>query len=405
MNKRKKIISGFLLIQLAVLFTAISQNESIKGDFEVKEFYHVLKDSAKIKEGPYELWYNGVKLISGQYANNQKDGLWKYSTIDNTLYYQGFYKNDVRNGSWKYYKNKQLFCAIYYKNDLPDSTWKSFYENGAVREIRHYQAGLQTNEYKQFYPNGNLASELVYLDKKKGIKLISDYYPNGKILNKVEYHSHSPYKVIASLDSSGNNLDYGDFANGSGTLIQYNSEQKKEREISYHNNKLHGKYIYYHGNGKIHLQTTYFQGLLHGEYIMNNEKGEIKEYGHYGYGYKIGLWKSYDFLGRLQEKKFADIVSAEDSLKALTDTIKINTALDPVYTVVEIMPEFPGGAGDLMSFVKKHLKYPKNSREIGISGKVYVKYTVGTNGHLRDVEILRGLNQELNEVAANIGSS
>src|ERR1035437_30716 len=46
---------------------------------------------------------------------------------------------------------------------------------------------------------------------------------------------------------------------------------------------------------------------------------------------------------------------------------------DKIYTVIEQMPVFPGGEGELMAYIAKNLKYPVIAQENGIQGKVIVR--------------------------------
>ena len=43
---------------------------------------------------------------------------------------------------------------------------------------------------------------------------------------------------------------------------------------------------------------------------------------------------------------------------------------EPVYKVVEVMPEFPGGMKALMDFIQKNIRYPEEAQEWH-SGKSY----------------------------------
>ncbi len=62
-----------------------------------------------------------------------------------------------------------------------------------------------------------------------------------------------------------------------------------------------------------------------------------------------------------------------------------------IFTIVEDMPEFPGGQKELFSFIGKNVKYPPMARENGIEGTVYVGFVVMENGAIENVQIKRGL--------------
>lgn len=75
---------------------------------------------------------------------------------------------------------------------------------------------------------------------------------------------------------------------------------------------------------------------------------------------------------------------------------------DEPFTIVEQMPEFPGGQEALMAYVGKKLKYPEEAVEAGIQGVVYVSFVVGTDGSISDAKVLRGIGGGCNEEAVRV---
>jgi len=68
-----------------------------------------------------------------------------------------------------------------------------------------------------------------------------------------------------------------------------------------------------------------------------------------------------------------------------------DTKKDLPLTIVEEMPQFPGGNDALSKFLGDNLKYPKLAREEGISGTVYVSFVVRKDGTITSIKILRGI--------------
>ncbi len=62
-----------------------------------------------------------------------------------------------------------------------------------------------------------------------------------------------------------------------------------------------------------------------------------------------------------------------------------------IFTVVEEMPEFPGGTMEMMKYIQKNIQYPAMAREAGISGKCFLKFVVGGDGSISDVSILKSV--------------
>lgn len=58
---------------------------------------------------------------------------------------------------------------------------------------------------------------------------------------------------------------------------------------------------------------------------------------------------------------------------------------EPVFNIVETMPQFPGGRDSLVSFLIKNLTYPEADRAAGKEGKVYLSFIVEKDGSVTEV--------------------
>lgn len=81
------------------------------------------------------------------------------------------------------------------------------------------------------------------------------------------------------------------------------------------------------------------------------------------------------------------------------DTNKRQTPSGEVFTVVEEMPEFPGGAGAMVDFLRKNLEYPEAAKKDKIEGRVFASFIVETDGSISNVVINRGINPLLDRAA------
>ena len=75
---------------------------------------------------------------------------------------------------------------------------------------------------------------------------------------------------------------------------------------------------------------------------------------------------------------------------------------DLVFTVVEVMPEFPGGQGALLQFLAKSIKYPVIAQQNGIQGRVTCSFVVGKDGVIRNIEVIRGVDPSLDLEATRV---
>ena len=76
-----------------------------------------------------------------------------------------------------------------------------------------------------------------------------------------------------------------------------------------------------------------------------------------------------------------------------------------IFKVVEEMPEFAGGAGKLLEYIGKNIKYPMMARESDIQGKVFVQFVVEPDGNISHVQVLRGIGGGCDEEAVRVVES
>lgn len=75
---------------------------------------------------------------------------------------------------------------------------------------------------------------------------------------------------------------------------------------------------------------------------------------------------------------------------------------EEIFTIVEDMPEFPGGIQALYKYLGENVKYPQAAKANGISGKVFVNFTVEKDGSITDVKIIRGVHELLDKEAIRV---
>jgi len=78
---------------------------------------------------------------------------------------------------------------------------------------------------------------------------------------------------------------------------------------------------------------------------------------------------------------------------------------DIPFTIVEDMPEFPGGDAALISYIAKNTQYPEVPKELGISGKVFIQFLVDKNGHVKNITVIRGVDPALDAEAVRVITS
>jgi protein TonB len=72
------------------------------------------------------------------------------------------------------------------------------------------------------------------------------------------------------------------------------------------------------------------------------------------------------------------------------------------FTVVEQMPEYPGGDAARVKFLQSNLHFPEMARETGITGTVFITFVVGRDGRLSNFKVLRGIGGGCDEEAIRV---
>lgn len=101
-----------------------------------------------------------------------------------------------------------------------------------------------------------------------------------------------------------------------------------------------------------------------------------------------------------QDKEIpATSARSADSQLNIGQNVKIKS--EP-FTVVEVMPVFPGGQTALAQYIASHLKYPTVAQENGIQGRVFVSFVVGEDGYVEDVQVIKGVEPMLDKEAVRV---
>jgi protein TonB len=155
------------------------------------------------------------------------------------------------------------------------------------------------------------------------------------------------------------------------TVRTYSISGQLQSEINYslYSGKIqHGKTILYENGQKI-LEKNYKGGNLDGERLAYGSNGKPESTEVY-----------------------------KDGVKEKTDS----TANEKIFSIVKIMPEFPGGEQAMFKFLSKNVKYPQKARRKGTSGKVYITFVIDTTGSVNYVKAIKGVSPEIDAEAVRV---
>lgn len=215
---------------------------------------------------------------TGNYSDNQKEGLWKFNAIEEgtlkkyhiadvnykkgqkdgpIIYYysngtkaaKGTCKNDILHGNYTvYFKTGEVARNFNIVEDRIEGLLTYFYRSGEKKVELNYLNGIRSGDYTGYYKSGVIKSKMYYVNdtlQGEGIhyylsgqiqeesifenghnKSWKYYYESGQLWVNKEYKDGKYYNIVELYDSSGTPLDSGTLKNGTGTVKYYTEEAK-----------------------------------------------------------------------------------------------------------------------------------------------------------------------------------
>ena len=150
-----------------------------------------------------------------------------------------------------------------------------------------------------------------------------------------------------------------------------------------------------------HTQVAAGTGLVQHESIVisradANRAVTFVESGRYVDGFKDGAW-----TGKYSDGSY----SYEESFatgKPLGGKAIINGGTPITYVATEQNPEFKKGQEGMYIFLAQTIRYPAEAVKTQIQGKVFVSFTICTDGSLCDYEILKGVDPSIDQEALRV---
>ena len=78
---------------------------------------------------------------------------------------------------------------------------------------------------------------------------------------------------------------------------------------------------------------------------------------------------------------------------------------DMLFSVVEVMPQFPGGQIAMLKYIMENIKYPEQAMKKGIQGRVVVRFIVEKDGSISNVRPALSVHPLLDKEAVRVVKS
>jgi len=293
------------------------------GELEYEGDY--LKGQRNGKGKKYE---NGGLKYEGEFLNNKRNGIGK-EYKNNEIIYEGKFYNDERSGRGKeYYKGEIIFEGDYLKGKRWNGEGKEYYEKrfNEYYPIYNYYLNYQSfntdynkdkvyliyeggylygkrngkgkeYNYDNGFDNGSLEFEGEFFDGKKWNGIEKNYYPNGTVKMEILYINGQKQKKINIYESNNELIYSGEYSkgekNGKGKEY-YKGKEIFEGEFL-KGKRWNGKGSEYFNNGELKFQGEYLNGRK-----WNGKGYDFKGYEVYQIINGNGYYKEYDGNGNLK---------------------------------------------------------------------------------------------------------
>ena len=103
-----------------------------------------------------------------------------------------------------------------------------------------------------------------------------------------------------------------------------------------------------------------------------------------------------------QKEEYKPIPKIDETVVVGYTPKQVPTEEDPVFEVVENMPEFPGGMGGLMQYLSKNIKYPVEAQKAGTQGRVMIQVIIDKNGNITNPKVIQPVDPLLDTEAIRV---
>ena len=128
-------------------------------------------------------------------------------------------------------------------------------------------------------------------------------YDNG-VVNSATNYTYFENGNLSYVENLKDGISLEEDAVLDGTITSYEEDGNLDYIENYKDGKIHGLVEEYGENGLLFIRDTYANGVLNGESTMYFEDGleTIALQGIYENGKRVGVWKSFDNDGILEEE-------------------------------------------------------------------------------------------------------
>ena len=292
------------------------ENGALKG---VYIFHNDLLDG-----NAWEYNVSGVLTTAATYKKGKLDGVANYFYDDGKQHYIANYIEGKLQGDLKeYYVTGQAKTVKAMQNDAKNGAYTAYWSNGKVQQTGAYKDDKESGYWKIYYRDGSLQKEGGFNDKGDAEGTWLFYYRNGKkeevepfnkkgnidgidslfdkdgVVYEIQTYKDDILQDYAFKNKSGVIIGSGKINNGSLSVISYTPEGTKKSEGLYEDGKKEGLWKYYNYYGKLASTENLDKDKLDGVTTSYYPDGKVKDSITYSDDEKDGYYVSYHVNGKM----------------------------------------------------------------------------------------------------------
>jgi TonB family protein len=355
------------------------------------------------RHGYTRRYRKGILIEEVYYAENRYDGPKREWTDEGVMRTEVFYKNDRKDGVARFYFNGKLSSEgnfrdgqpvgphHFYANEMTPME-KIYYYNDSVKAFTTFYTGRINSERQTFVKNGH---HFDYVPDS-----IITFYANGKVFSRqfilppakqdpkrLPYwdQSYTEYSEQGKVILTGTISSYGYSGNWNG----YYSSGKKRSVTKYGVDSYpHPLFTAYYPSGKVKMDCKVYDRKVRNMPHVFDEKGVELEFNTPAYN-AIVLEETKGHYDYNAELFITDQVAVSLDYDFVEAPQPVEAEREDIFTVVEKMPEFPGGEQAMRAYLQQNMKYPTLEKESDKQGTVYLAFVISNTGEVRDVRVLK----------------
>ncbi|MHC8949739.1 TonB family protein [Sphingobacterium hungaricum] len=209
------------------------------------------------------------------------------------------------------------------------------------------------------------------MQKVKKAKAVFYTIEKHKVTDKKERKTEYWYSMDGTLVSNSAYVKYNDKYLLEGTSQKWFPDGQLQEESFYVEGKNEGQSSEWHPNGQQYYVSNYENGKLHGEFTAWYDSGKLKREDRYLEDQLIE--------GKCYNESGEEIPHYE----------------------FWVQPLYPGGIYEARKFIGNNFRYPEKVKS-NVRGVIDVQFIVDKTGKISYVEVINGINSELDSEAVGV---